>query len=95
MLGHARRSREPGGEADMDLKLSGKRVLVPGRNSGLGAAMARAFATEHARVAINYVVHPEQTEQLASQLRALAIARLRLEMPGQHRVQVARLYHFS
>lgn len=39
----------------MDLKLSGKRVLVTGGNSGPGAAMVRAFAAEHARVAINYV----------------------------------------
>ena len=55
----------------MDLRLSGKRVLVTGGNSGLGAAMCRAFAAEQARVAINYLVHPEQTEQLAAQLRAL------------------------
>lgn len=54
----------------MDLKLSGKRVLVTGGNSGLGAAMVRAFAAERARVAINYVVHPELSEQLANELRA-------------------------
>ena len=54
----------------MDLKLSGKRVLVTGGNSCLGAAIVRAFAAEQARVAINYVVHPELTEQLAGQLRA-------------------------
>src|ERR1700684_2174866 len=58
------------GGADMALNLSGKRVLVTGGNSGLGAAIVRAFAAEQARVAINYVVHPELTEQLAGQLRA-------------------------
>ena len=31
----------------MDLNLSGKRVLVTGGNSGLGAAIAMAFASEH------------------------------------------------
>src|ERR1700686_3242434 len=56
--------------ADMDLKLSGKRVLVTGGNSGLGVAMVRAFAAEQARVAINFIVHPELTEQLVGQLRA-------------------------
>ena len=53
----------------MDLKLTGKRVLVTGGNSGLGAAIVRAFAAEHARVAINYVVHPEITEQMAAELK--------------------------
>jgi NAD(P)-dependent dehydrogenase (short-subunit alcohol dehydrogenase family) len=53
----------------MDLKLSGKRVLVTGGNSGLGAAMVRAFAAEQARVAINYVTHPEAAAALAAQLQ--------------------------
>lgn len=53
----------------MDLKLTGKRVLVTGGNSGLGAAIVRAFAAENARVAINYVVNPDATTQMISELQ--------------------------
>ncbi len=51
----------------MDLKLTGKRVLVTGGNSGLGAAFARAFAGEGARVAVNYLVNPVEAEALVKE----------------------------
>ena len=76
----------------MDLKLSGKRVLVTGGNSGLGAAIGRAFAAEHARVAINYLVHPEQTEQLAAQLRALGSDVLALKADVSQADAVAAMF---
>jgi glucose 1-dehydrogenase len=79
-------------EIDMDLKLTGKRVLVTGANSGLGAAMVRAFAAERARVAINYVVHPEQTAQLAGQLRAGGTEVLELAADVTQASEVAAMF---
>jgi len=63
----------------MDLKLAGKRVLVTGGNSGLGAAMVRAFAAEGARVAINYLVNPDATTQLINELQATGAVVLGLQ----------------
>jgi NAD(P)-dependent dehydrogenase (short-subunit alcohol dehydrogenase family) len=51
----------------METNLKNKRVLVTGGNSGLGAAMARAFAAEGARVAINYLVNPDETDAMVKE----------------------------
>lgn len=56
----------------MDLKLVRKRILITGGNSGLGAAIAREFAREKARVAINYVKDPLATQALVADLRVVA-----------------------
>ncbi len=53
----------------MQIDLRGKRVLVTGGNSGLGAAMARGFAEAGARVAINYLVRPEDTDALVKEFQ--------------------------
>jgi NAD(P)-dependent dehydrogenase (short-subunit alcohol dehydrogenase family) len=53
----------------MHIDLRGKRVLVTGGNSGLGAAMVRAFGASGAKVAINYVTHPETADALVADLK--------------------------
>jgi len=76
----------------MDLKLAGKRVLVTGGNSGLGAAIARAFAAEHARVAINYLVHPEITQQMVTELKPSAGDVLALQADVSKVAEVSAMY---
>lgn len=55
----------------MDLELSGKRVLITGASRGIGAACARAFAREGARVVLA-ARNPAGLESLAAELAASA-----------------------
>lgn len=50
------------------MKLSGKTVLVTGASRGIGAAIARCFATEGARLVL--VARSSEVEALAASLRA-------------------------
>jgi glucose 1-dehydrogenase len=53
------------------MKLTGKVAIVTGGNSGIGQAIVLGLAKEGANIVIDYVVHPEATEALAQQVRAL------------------------
>lgn len=53
----------------MQIRLDQKRALVTGGNSGIGAAIVRALADAGAKVAINYVTHPEAAEQLVQEIK--------------------------
>jgi glucose 1-dehydrogenase len=50
--------------------LSGKTLIVTGGNSGIGAAIVLAAAAEGANVVIDYVAHPEETEEMVGRIEA-------------------------
>ena len=57
----------------MDLKLTGKNVLVTGAGKGLGAAIGLAFAAEGANVAFHYNSSAEGAEKAAAEAQAMGV----------------------
>lgn len=53
------------------MNLKAKVAVVTGGNSGIGLAIVLALAAEGASIVIDYVAHPEATEALEKQVRAL------------------------
>ena len=65
----------------VEINLNGKRALVTGGNTGIGAAIVTRLAAAGARVVVNYIVHPEAASALVESLnqqygegKAVAIA---------------------
>jgi 3-oxoacyl-[acyl-carrier protein] reductase len=53
--------------------LAGRRVLITGGSSGIGAAVARAFAGQGAKVALHFHSHESAARELAGQIGAAAV----------------------
>jgi glucose 1-dehydrogenase len=53
------------------MSLEGKVAIVTGGNSGIGQAIVLALAEQKANVVIDYVAHPEATEELERKIAAM------------------------
>src|SRR6266496_6551503 len=76
----------------MDTGLGGKGVVVTGASSGIGAACARAFAAEGARVVVHYHLGKQQAREVPDAIGAAAViqADLRLEADADRLFEEAR-----
>ncbi len=76
----------------MEITLRGRRALVTGANSGIGASIARELAAEGARVAVNYVVNPEEATSLVRELERGGQGALAVEADVADAKQVGAMF---
>jgi glucose 1-dehydrogenase len=58
-------------QIEAELSLAGKVAIVTGGNSGIGQAVTLALADRNASVVIDYVAHPEATDELERKIAAM------------------------
>jgi glucose 1-dehydrogenase len=76
----------------MNISLNGRRALVTGGNSGIGAAIVLALAQAGADVAINYLADPEAARSLAGRVGERGVRALALQSDVSDPEAVARMF---
>jgi glucose 1-dehydrogenase len=72
-------------------RLKGQSALVTGANSGIGKAIAKALATEGARVVVNYVTNECDAERVVQEIREENGAAIAVEADISREEQVQKM----
>ena len=76
----------------LQIDLSGRRALVTGGNSGIGAAISAMLAEAGADVAINYIAHADVAETAAQGFRERGLRSITIEADITDPEAVARMF---
>jgi len=76
----------------MNIRLDRKRALVTGGNSGIGEAISLVLAGAGAKVAINYLAHPEAAESLVQRITQQRGEAIALQGDVSDPADVARMF---
>lgn len=74
------------------MKLIGKVALVTGANSGIGKAIAFYLAEEGADVVIDYVVNPDEANEVADQIKAMGRKSLAIKADVSNASEVKSMF---